>query len=173
MQDTNFVIKLQEALDQVNWEISHPKDAQTYDQAVKLSVNEFVGLEQDAYSWIHKISDPILSLIASVNGDIIGSYLLGRRQILDGLREEGVPFTFYEDLSRYTNKTGIEGVALAVKPEWRGRGIGRDLISASESVRADYIWGMAYKHLANVKHWTKRRRLVAESDEIFVTLKDL
>ena len=77
------------------------------------------------------------------------------------------------DLNEYVNKRGLEGVGLGVDPQYKGMGVGKKLIDYSLSLDFDYIWGMQYESLGNIRHWLKRRKLVAIVPGIFFTLQDL
>ena len=79
-----------------------------------------------------------------------------------------------EDLSKYKNLRGIQGVSLGILPEYRNQGIGKQLRDLPKTMGYDYIWGQHFKSLKNVEHWTKfGRRKVADDNGIYVTLMDL
>lgn len=87
---------------------------------------------------------------------IVGIYLIGDNQI---------PIKN----SKYTNLIGIEGVLLAVDEELRGIGFGNRLKDMPKSLGVGYIWGQQFKILGNLKDWLKRRKLVAETNDVFIT----
>lgn len=109
------------------------------------------------------------SFKALVGGKMVGGYLLGDEQVLNFA---GAGAT--EDLRKYRGKVGVEGVALFVLPEYRGKRVGDALRRAPLGVGYDYIWGQHLKTLNNLGQWTKfGRRLVADVDGVYVTLMDL
>ena len=129
--------------------------------------NDYIKYFEDTVNWEK-------SLKAVSEGQMVGIYLLGERPLEDAIKEENaVP---KEDLSDYKNKKGLEGVALAVLPEYQKTGIGKKLKNAVENLPYDYLYGLQYKKLGNLEHWIKSRRVVAESDgpeAVYITLKDL
>ena len=104
-----------------------------------------------------------ISLALKKDGVVVGTYLLGNH-----------PMHLIENVKHYLGLKGIEGVALAVKPEFRGAGYGNMLKDYSvQNTKADYIWGMQLRDLKNVNDWAKRRRIVFSSSAMFITLQDL
>lgn len=106
-----------------------------------------------------------------VDGRLAGFYCLTFRDINDEVAAEN--YTPLEDLSRYSGKRGLEGVALFLFPEFRKFGYGSLMKNAVRSLGADYLWGVQLKSLKNLKEWLHRRRLVAENEEAYLTLEDL
>lgn len=109
-----------------------------------------------------------ISKKATFGDKIIGCYLFNEDSVLE--------FAEYqlEDLSKYKNLKGIQGLSLALLPEYRGSGIGKKLRDIPLHMNYDYIWGQHLKGLHNIDNWTKfGRRLVAESPDEYVTLMDL
>lgn len=123
-------------------------------------------------SWVleyaHSVTNFSLSKKATINGKIVGCYLLGNRSINEGVSDEQM--TPLENLNDYENKHGCEGVALVSDPEFRNQGIASKLKSSVSGFQ--YIWGLQLKGLNNLQHWLKRRRLVAESNSCYATLED-
>ena len=114
--------------------------------------------------WFQEYLDQRVNLPASFfaegpHGGLAGIYLLGDRQV----SSEGV--------AGYEHLRGIEGVFLAVAPEWRGRGVGRQLITASLAAGYDYVWGLQLFTLNNLSHWLKRRIKVGENEDSHITLE--
>ena len=98
------------------------------------------------------------TLVATVNNQVTGFYFIGDNQI--SLPEDKRQQRIYNTLKKLK---GIEGIGLGVFPEFKGKGIGRKLIEASQKdSHADYIWGMQYKSLENIKDWLKRRKIYAD-----------
>jgi GNAT superfamily N-acetyltransferase len=116
-----------------------------------------------------------LSKVAEVDGKFAGFYLLRKGSVMEVLSDdpEFAGITVYEDLDPYRGKRGVEGVALAVLPEFRGSGVGRALMDAPKSMGFDYIYGYQFKSLGNLQNWLGRRRLVAETTTFYCTLQDL
>lgn len=106
-----------------------------------------------------------------VDGRLAGFYCLAFRDINEEVAAEN--YTPLEDLSRYSSKRGLEGVALFLFPEFRKFGYGSLMKNAVRSLGADYLWGSQLKSLKNLKEWLHRRRLVAENEETYLTLEDL
>lgn len=123
------------------------------------------------WSYTNEATDWSISFKAVVEGQMAGFYCLNLRNVTDEVARN--KFTPLEDLTPYDAKTGLEGVALVVFPEFRGRGIGSALKDATRGLHADYIWGVQLKSLGNLEQWLRRRRLVAENPEMYLTLEDL
>jgi GNAT superfamily N-acetyltransferase len=69
------------------------------------------------------------------------------------LRERSLPST-YRDKYR---GLGVEGVMLGMRSEYRGQGLGLQLIELPKALGYDYVWGYALDTLNNLEHWKKRR----------------
>lgn len=126
-----------------------------------------------------KYYDAPLSVIAEVDGKPVGVYLLKEGSVLSIRKEYEDKSVWslveHEDLDRYKDKRGVEGVALAVNSDFRGTGVGKSLINHPYGLGFDYVWGQALSSLGNISHWTKRRRLVAEAKgphHVYITLTD-
>lgn len=129
----------------------------------------FPGQSNWVFGYCMQYGDPELSIVA-VDGDqrVIGFYILGDRDVLTGTRRMEPT----EDLAPYQGKKGVEGIALGVIPEVRGKGIGNRLKDYPKHLGFDYVWGLQLAELNNLQHWLKRRRLVAKSKEMYATLQD-
>lgn len=104
-----------------------------------------------------------ISIVLKKNNEVVGTYLIGNH-----------PMHLLGNLKHYLGLKGIEGVALAVKPKFRGLGYGNMLKDYSiHNTNADYIWGMQLRDLKNINDWAKRRRIVSSSSSMFITLQDL
>ena len=131
--------------------------------------HEVFPIDEEADAYVASVASQDLSVeIHDENGKILGYYILGAGQIIDAVEES----CWRENLSRYTDKKGVEGVSVWLDPSLRGIGIGKTLIEYPKSLGFDYIWGWAAKDLGNLKDWLKRRRLVAEDEDSYVTLED-
>ena len=127
--------------------------AEEISKAAKLESKEFVR-SAVAASW-----NPNLSFaIVDDTNEVVGAYAVGESQL--GLGSE-----------KFEQLVGVEGVALAVKENFRGKGIGKILIKLPETLGVDYIWGMHLKELGNLDHWKKRRtvELDSENSDVHVT----
>ena len=94
------------------------------------------------------------SLIILDNDKIMGLYLIGDKQL---------------NHSDYKHLRGIEGVLLAIDESIRGNGWGTKLKDYVSTLGYDYVWGQQYKELNNLEDWLKRRKLVKQSGNIFIT----
>lgn len=111
-----------------------------------------------------------ISYKAEVDGVLVGCYLLCESSVTQFV------YCQLEDLSKYENERGIEGVALLVVPEYRNKSIGRKLRDIPLHLNYDYIWGQHFNTLNNEQNWVDfGRRVVARdyAEEFFVTLMDL
>lgn len=101
-----------------------------------------------------------LSVVAVVDGNIAGFYLL---------REEPIPEKEGEEYEMLSKLRGVEGVALGVFNEYKNYGIGKEMIEYPKKLGFDYIWGYQLKSLENINDWLKRRKLYAENSYMYVT----
>ncbi len=102
-------------------------------------------------------------------GKILGFYLLGQNSVLNTLYKG---MDVKENIQPYVGKKGLEGVALFVLPEYRGSGSGRALKNYAQNLPYDYMWGYHLKDFNNLQDWLKRRRLIAEDPNVYITLRD-
>lgn len=114
--------------------------------------------------------DPDISVVALGGDVVLGFYILGRRQLADGVKDQGLKPT--ENLKQYAAKKGVEGVALGVVPSARGLGLGSRFKDFPKSLGVDYVWGLQLHELDNLQHWLKRRRVVAKDNSMVATLQD-
>jgi hypothetical protein len=112
--------------------------------------------------------DPSLSVGVLDGETLVGAYFLRENSVQTLARG----MKHYENLKLYKGKRGIEGVALVVAKSHRGTGLASELKSYPRKLGYDYICGLQYKALGNLDHWKKRRRLVAASASLLVTLED-
>ncbi len=98
------------------------------------------------------------------NDEIKGVYLLG---------ESSPAYMMDSDLwfNKYKNLEGVEGVMLAVDESIRGQGWGNKLKDYPKTLGVDYIWGQQLKGLNNLEDWLKRRVLVGDTGDCYVTLE--
>lgn len=161
-------------------------------EAIKIAIPIFSGQmsPQQLVDYLLGTVDWKISVKAVVDGKVVGFYFLDENDLVTTLSyycakdknalEYDIPevgetdeCVVYKDLSEYGDKFGLEGVAIGVDPKYKGMGIGKKLIEHSQSLGYDYIWGMQYESLGNIKHWLKRRELVAVVPGIYFTVQDL
>lgn len=118
--------------------------------------------------YLNRVADWKISVKAVLNDEIIGAYLLNTSSVT---KHSNIQL---EDLSKYESKKGIQGIAIAIKKEYRNKSYGKQLRDYPISLKPDYVWGEQIKELNNLTNWTKfGRRLVAKDDNINVTLMDI
>ena len=116
-----------------------------------LSKRNFKDIVMDETNW-----DISLKLYA--NNELIGFYLLGSTQLTSLLNE-----------SKFEGLNGVQGVLLTVNPTYRNRGLGNMLKDYPKTMGYDYIWGEQLKSLGNLEDWLKRRELILETEDIYIT----
>lgn len=120
--------------------------------------------------YLDAVTDWSISKKAVLGDKIIGCYLFNEQPVTQfvGAQVKG------ENLKKYSNLKGIQGVALALLPEYRNSGYGKQLREVTKSLGYDYIWGQHLKGLHNVDNWLRYgRRLVADTRHLYITLMDL
>lgn len=146
------------------------------------------GMSDEAMTaFTRHITDWSISRKLVLNDTIIGFYLLHEASIIKWQTERRQWAEEYdcvsvlpiydnceikEDLNKYVNRDGVEGIILAVLPTYRGFGYGRMLKELPKIMGYDYVYGEQLKDSHNLHHWLKSRRVVAECDGIWVTLQD-
>jgi GNAT superfamily N-acetyltransferase len=119
-------------------------------------------------SYINGSADWSISAKAEYKGRIVGCYILNRDPVT---RQQHCS---KEDLGRYKGMKGVQGIGLAVLPEYRDFGIGKKLREYPLQKGYDYIWGLHMKGLHNIDNWTRfGRRIICDSGSMFTTLMDL
>lgn len=119
-------------------------------------------------SYTKGVADWNLSVKAEYGGKIVGCYILNKRPI------GSMKHCAEEELGRYGKMNGIQGVALAVLPEYRDLGIGKKLRQYPLVAGYDYIWGLHMKSLHNISNWVKfGRRIICDTGNMFTTLMDI
>jgi GNAT superfamily N-acetyltransferase len=161
---------ISESPGRVNLRKFHPEDKE---QVMNLMIKSFSHLmpESQIPGYTDHYTNYNKSIVAEQGGKIIGFYLLGDRQLRDGV-ESYLDSDVYVNLGEYDQKNGVEGVALVVADEAQGTGVGSKLKDYTKTVGADYIWGLQYKDLGNLDQWLRRRTLAAETPGINITLED-
>jgi GNAT superfamily N-acetyltransferase len=95
-------------------------------------------------------ADWSMSVKLIVDDILAGFYLFNKQQL---------------NYPEFDGKNGVQGVALGVLKEYRGKGYGRLLIEKPYELFSneyDYIWGMHLASLKNIDHWKKRRKMYNE-----------
>lgn len=95
------------------------------------------------------------AMVVDMNNKILGVYIIGKGQLASHYG--------------YTNLNGIEGVMLAVDESIRGMGWGNKLKDYPKMLGYDYIWGYQAGGLNNIKDWLKRRVLIADLKNLYIT----
>lgn len=124
----------------------------------------FVGQLSDNKAYINSVADWSISVKLLLDGEIIGFYLFSSNDIP------------HSDDASFINKNGIEGIALGVSEKYRGKGYGKMLIDESYrlfSNKFDYIWGLHLKSLNNIEDWKKRRTIIDNGGNIYISYKFL
>jgi hypothetical protein len=111
---------------------------------------------------MHETEWSISSILIDDNEKILGVYLLG---------ESSPAYLMDKDIwfDKYSRLEGVEGVMLAIDPTIRKQGWGSKLKDYPKTLGADYIWGQQLKGLNNLNEWLKRRELVGETDDCYIT----
>ena len=110
--------------------------------------NEFKWYLTEVTNWDKSI------LLLNKDNEIKGAYLFGDNQLLH---------------ERFKDLKGIEGVLLAIDSDIRNQGWGDKLKDYPKTLGIDYIWGQQLKGLNNLNDWLKRRELVGENEEVYIT----
>lgn len=95
-------------------------------------------------------------------------YLVDEDNIILGVYLIGYNKLPIQDV-RFLNLKGVEGLLLAVTEELRGLGFGNRFKDMPKSLGIDYIWGQQYKSLNNLTDWLKRRELIGETNDVYIT----
>ena len=145
--------------------LSRDDISQALEICMKVFEDHAVGW--DLRKYLIDVTDWRNSYLALFNNKPVGCYLLAEGDI-----------TRYqefskEDLSRYKNLKGVEGIALAVLPDYRNSGVGKTLREYPKTLGYDYIYGEQLHSLNNLDKWLgSGRRMIANTGEVYVTLKD-
>jgi hypothetical protein len=113
-----------------------------------INASEFKWYLKEVTNWDKSI------LLLNKDNEIKGAYLFGDNQLLH---------------ERFENLKGVEGVLLAIDKDIRGQGWGDKLKEYPKTLDVDYIWGQQLKGLNNLNDWLKRRELIGENEEVYIT----
>jgi len=144
------------------------------DQVMQIMIEAFSHVMPPAaiVQYTNAVTNFKKSIVVAKGDEIVGVYLFGNRQLSTGITDEK-PSKVLVDIEEYNRKTGMEGVALAVKKEYQGTGIGSKLKDYTKTLDVDYVWGLQLKGLGNLQQWLKRRKLAAETSGMYITVEDL
>ncbi len=135
-----------------------PIDESEIEEILSLADEIFEHVQKDTSTYVYFLTHWEISvkLTKDSTGEIIGFYL------------------FNEDPLRELHGKGLQGVAIGLKEEYRGRGLGKRLICYPyEQLDYDYIWGNHLKGLNNLPDWQKRRKLIEDQGNVYVTAGSL
>jgi GNAT superfamily N-acetyltransferase len=135
-----------------------PIEEQDLDILLALIDEVFDHVQKNTSSWVGLISDwdASVKMVREDTGEIIGFYF------------------FNEEQQQTLHGQGLQGVAIGLKAEYRGKGLGKRLIQYPyEQLDYDYIWGHHLKTLNNLADWQKRRRWIGEQGNVYVTAGSL
>lgn len=127
---------------------------------------------QDPNRRISTLYDADNTFKATMNGQIVGFYFLSEKQPLEQFVEFfkqriGTKDFDVEKYEELLTKRGVQGVAVAVLPEFKGTGIGKALLELPSTLGYDYIWGVQTKMISDIEQWTKRRKILLSSPDDF------
>ncbi len=132
--------------------------------AKKLCHDEFVHIAGDNTMNVLSRATQKLSLGLYRGGEMIGAYLVNNNR---------APIWGRTSLGFLAHAKGLQGVALCVTPQERGKGYGhllRDALPAlAVEFDCDYVWGLADTRLGNREDWLRRRALLIGSPECICT----
>jgi hypothetical protein len=161
-----------------NIEISHIKEEDN-DIVVDILAEVF-GYIDDREEIKRKISKRLnnnLSIKISFKDKIVGCYLLGEKSINEFIRQisQNELKDFPRDQTKIINlpsnlsDNGLQGISLAILPDYRKLGLGKKMKQYVNGLNYDYTWGVQDKKLNNIDFWTKTREVFAESNTHFAT----
>jgi GNAT superfamily N-acetyltransferase len=156
--------------------IIRPIKPEDKEMIMALMVKSFCHLMPEAEIIKHTdfYTDYIKSIVIEWRDEIVGFYLLGNRQLRAGIADEELGPDNIDNITLhiYDKLIGVEGVALVIKPTYRGLGLASRLKDYTRTLGADYIWGIQYRTLDNLQYWLRRRKLVAQGLDQNITVED-
>jgi len=122
---------------------------------------QFKGLYDKSYfSFLVYFADSDIScMLLNDQDEIVGVYLL------DSCEESNSFF----GKEKYNGLIGAEGMLLFIEEEYRGKGWGNKLKDMPKELGFDFVWGRQSKRLNNLHHWLKRRELILEDVNEYIT----
>lgn len=119
-----------------------------------------------------------LSIKVEIDDKIVGCYLLAEKSVnffIDQINSNQLKDFPKDETKIYLNDklsdNGLQGISLAVLPEYKSKGIGKALKEYTYNLRYDYIWGVQDKKLQNIEFWKNTRDIIAESNTHYATIK--
>jgi hypothetical protein len=144
-------------------------EEQDKEQILQMCVDIFHGKtpfsDEMIISYTDAATDWALSKKMAIGDKLIGFYLLAEGSIYDIISQ----CKCQDDVEKFAGKRGIEGIILGIIPEYRGGGLGDRLKNLPKSLGYDYVFGQQFKSLNNLEPWLKRRELVADCGQVWVT----
>ena len=150
------------------------------DSVIDVLYSSFGFLESSKESLRKRIQPRLsngLSIYLSLNGNIVGCYLLNEKSAQTFINEikkgeiNDFPPSETEIYIDNIKGRGLQGIALSIYPEFRNMGLGKMLKDWVYNLNYDYIWGVADKKLGNINHWKSRRSIMAESPNRWATIE--
>ena len=121
-----------------------------------------------------------LSVKIVYDGKIVGCYLLAEKSVNEFISdiEQDKVSDFRRndtsvDLQANPGDRGLQGIALAVMPEYRDLELGKKMKNYVRGLGYDYIWGVQDKKLMNINFWKRSREVFAESPTKYATIEIL
>jgi hypothetical protein len=139
------------------------------DSAMKLPHFDKVCSDPQASQRLRAVADWSKSIKLTKDGEIIGFYIFSNENpydFMESVKPLGIKFNIenQELFEELKSKSGVEGVAIGINKEERGRGYGRKLLEYPRILGNDYIWGIQSKGLSDIKIWSKRRDVLATAE---------
>jgi hypothetical protein len=131
-----------------------------FEEVLILGESIFKPYDSGVRGTLNYKTDWNISLKLTMDNKIIGFYLFCFQNISSHQKCKGLK--------------GVEGVALGVDENHRGKGYSDLLINESYKQfkqSHDYIWGMHLNTLNVESFWTKRRTIIHQTNSFFVSLK--
>jgi len=138
----------------------------------------FIDDKEEIKSKISKRLNNNLSIKIKYNGKIVGCYLLAEKSVNDFI--ESIEKDQISDFRKNDTKinidyklsdNGLQGISLAILPEYRNLNLGKKLKEYTYNLGYDYIWGVQDKKLKNIDFWKNSRNVFAESSNRYATIK--
>lgn len=131
---------------------------------------------QNHIDYLNEVADWSVSKKLMLGNEIIGCYILNKRNITDVL-PENIDSKWINEKCIYNiepllNKRGVEGIALCLDKKYQNLGYGQMMIdSVLKKPDIDYMFTLEYKSIGNIKQWLKRMYLVIDGKNIYLTIE--
>jgi hypothetical protein len=153
--------------------IISPIEKEDIPEIIEICVDVFsdVDTPDGIREYLGANTDWSISKKCMIGNKVISCYLFNEDPVSSMLDECSCAL---EDYSKYDGLRGLQGLGLALLPEYRGAGIGKLMRDVPLSMPYDYVWGRHLKGLHNIDNWTRfGRRVIGENEEEYVTIMDL